>query len=112
SAREVLCGLEIFDSCPRTVTAVPAQDGRLTREHQRRDFPVRKKALAAARTQATAQAINAAWKPGITASPLAPSTPPSKAVAIKPPLRANALLKPEAEPVWRSSTAPNTALVS
>ena len=45
---------------------------------------------------------SARWKPAISASPSRASTTPSKAVAIRPPVRATALLKPEAVPTWRS----------
>ena len=37
---------------------------------------------------------------------------PSRAVAIRPPPRATALLRPDAVPTWLSSTEPSTAVVS
>jgi hypothetical protein len=64
----------------------------------------RAKVLSAARTQAAAQAIIAPWNASSSTGPCAPRTLPSKAVAIRPPVRATALLKPEADAVWRAST--------
>src|SRR5471030_1181141 len=82
------------------------------RYHFSRRADIRKNAAAEAAALAMAQAMTAMWKPLISVGPLAPRTPPRSAVATKPPVRAMALLKPEAEPVWRVSTAPSTALVS
>ena len=56
--------------------------------------------------------INAATRNScVRASPLAARMLPMSAVAIRPPVRARALLKPEAEPVWRWSTELRTAVV-
>src|SRR5690349_20669310 len=85
---------------------------RAARYHFRASGVIRKKALAEAATDPTAHASTARLKPVTSGSPPAPSTPPSKAVATNPPVRAMALLKPEAEPVWRASTAPSTELVN
>jgi hypothetical protein len=72
---------------------------------------IRKNALAEAATDAIAQATAAAWKPLMSADPSVPITPPSNAVATIPPVRATALLRPEAEPVCRPSTDANIAVV-
>jgi hypothetical protein len=59
-----------------------------------------------------AEAIMAPWKPAISRSPSFDSTTPSKAVATRPPMRATALLKPEAMATCLSSTEPSTDEVS
>ena len=72
----------------------------------------RAKALSAATAQAAAPAIIAPWNAASSAGPCAASNVPSKAVATSPPVRATALLKPEAAAVWRASTESSTAVVS
>ena len=72
----------------------------------------REKALNAATEQAAAPAIIAAWNAASSAGPCAARTVPSRAVATRPPVRATALLKPEADAVWRASTELSTAVVS
>ena len=54
----------------------------------------------------------ATWKPANSRAPSLASTAPKSAVAISPPTRATALLKPEASATCRSSTEPSTAEVS
>src|ERR1043166_9660667 len=71
-----------------------------------------RKAEAAAARQASAQNATATWKAPNSAAPLAEKTPPRSAVANRPPLRATALFSPDADPVWRASTEPRTAVVS
>ncbi len=62
-----------------------------------------------ARTQPTSAAdLNAAS----SASPSWDNTAPARAVAISPPVRETALLKPDAVPMCRSSTADKTAVVN
>ena len=57
---------------------------------------------ASAASVAPASALNE--QASISAGPRTASTAPATAVAISPPVRAIALLKPDAVPVWRSST--------
>src|ERR1700681_2750153 len=71
----------------------------------------RKKAEAEAPSDASAQTAAARSKPAIKRGPAAPSTPPSSAVATIPPVRATALLSPDADAVWRASTDARTAVV-
>ena len=48
--------------------------------------------------------IAAAWKASVNAAPASAMTAPASAVAIRPPVRAMALLKPDAVPVCRRSS--------
>ena len=61
-----------------------------------------------AATATMAEATIAPWKPAISFAPSCDKTTPSKAVAISPPVRATALLKPEAMATCFSSTEPST----
>jgi hypothetical protein len=66
--------------------------------------------LAAAAT--AAETVMAMWKPANSSLPLLANTAPSSAVAMRPPVRATALLKPEAMATCCSSTEPSTEDVS
>jgi hypothetical protein len=59
-----------------------------------------------------APASAAPWNAAISPLPAEAITAPAMAVAISPPARAIALLKPEAVPLWLSSTVASTAVVS
>ena len=62
---------------------------------------------------ATAAETNiATWKPANSCAPSLARTAPSSAVAISPPVRATALLKPDAIATCCSSTDPSTEEVS
>jgi hypothetical protein len=65
----------------------------------RRGAAPRKNIAADAATHAAAHAMEVTRKPAISAPPLSAKTPPRRAVATMPAMRAAALLKPEAEPV-------------
>ena len=75
-------------------------------------LPSRISAATLAAAVTTAAATSAPWNPPRRASPCRASTTPSSAVAIKPPIRDTALLKPDASATCFSSTEPNTDEVS
>src|SRR5260221_3364600 len=69
-------------------------------------------AAAPAASDAPAHARAVISKGPANDAPRAASSPPNRAVAIRPPGRATALLRPEATPLWRGSTELSTAVVS
>ena len=121
-------GEEAISTSPRTsaitASSTAASGARRSRRWSRSSSPpttrrssaspvlTRNTAAALAATAAMAAPTSARWKPPISASPSRARTTPSKAVAIRPPVRATALLKPEAVPTCCSSTEPSTDAVS
>jgi hypothetical protein len=79
--------------------------------HLRAGRFIQNNALNDAATHVAAPTIAARSNAVRNAGPEPIITDPIRAVAISPPVRATALLKPEAEPVWCASTDIKTAVV-